>query len=119
MPSISRGTCYSMFVYDIAFAIDLNQAEHWISATRESIKPQRRTPRYFEYTPAPLRVVQSTQSIRINDFSSTDAQVQLVLYDFGAVSVTYRVPLNGDIQNLLRLSQDLYENEGLLGDSRD
>src|SRR5215813_3297969 len=100
MPSISRGTCCSMFVYDIAFAIDLNQAEHRISsATREALKHQRRTPRYFEYTPAPLRVTQSSESIHINDFFSTDALIEVVLYDFGAISVTYRVRLNGNIAN--------------------
>ena len=108
-----------MFVYDIAFAIDLDQAEHRMrSATREGIKHQRRTPRYFEYTPAPLRVTQSSESIRINVFFKSDTLIELVLYDFGAVSVTYRVVLNGDMANLLPLSEDLYENERLLADSR-
>jgi hypothetical protein len=32
MLSIARGTCYSIFVYDIAFAIDLNEAERRISS---------------------------------------------------------------------------------------
>src|SRR5881396_3210125 len=32
MPSITRGTCYCIFVYDIAFSIDLNEAERRISS---------------------------------------------------------------------------------------
>jgi hypothetical protein len=108
-----------MFVYDIAFAINLDEAERRISsATRETIKHQRRAPKYFEYRPAPLRVTQNTESVSIDQTFSTDAQIELVLYDFGAVSVIYRIVTAGDISNLLSLSEGLYENERLLADSR-
>ena len=44
---VARGTCHCIFVYDIAFAIDLTQAERQIkSAVRETIKHKRRAPRY-------------------------------------------------------------------------
>jgi hypothetical protein len=119
MLSIDRGACHSIFVYDIAFAIDLNQAERLItSAIRDSIKHKRRAPQYFEYTPAPLRITQSIEPVRIDETFVTDPQVQLVVYDFGAVSVLYRVPLSGDSSHLLSLSEGLYENEALLSDSR-
>src|SRR5438093_8378791 len=106
-PSVRSGTCHSIFVYDAAFSIDLNEAERRITSfkQREKIRHKRRAPKYFEYSPAPLKV-------------SQEPGVELVLYDFGAVSVIYRMPLGGDFASLLSLSEELYENERLLGESR-
>jgi len=119
MPSITRGTCYCIFVYDIAFSIDLNEAERRISsAKRETIKHKRRAPQYFEYQPAPLGISQAAESVRIVESFVTDTQVELVVYDFGGVTVIYRVPLTGDSSRLLALSEGLYENDQLLADSR-
>jgi len=119
MPSITRGTCYCIFVYDIAFSIDLNEAERRISsAKRETIRHKRRAPKYFEYQPAPLGISQAAESVRIVESFATDTQVELVVYDFGGVTVIYRVPLTGDSSRLLALSEGLYENDQLLADSR-
>ena len=116
---MERGACHSIFVYDIALAIDLNHAERLItSAIRDSIKHKRRAPQYFEYTPAPLRMTQTVEPVRINETFATEPQVQVVVYDFGAVSVQYRIPLSGDASKLLSLSEGLYENQALLSDSR-
>src|SRR5215467_15744880 len=119
MMRVERGACHSIFVHDIAFAIDLNQAERLIqSGIRDSIKHKRRAPQYFEYTPAPLRITQGIQPVQIAEGFATEPQVQLVIYDFGAVSVLYRIPLFGDTTRLLSLSEGLYENQALLSDSR-
>jgi len=42
----------------------------------------------------------------------------LIVYDFGAVSVVYRITVSGDSSDLLALSEALYENQPLLDDSR-
>src|SRR6478609_11479477 len=119
MPSIARGTCHSIFVYDIGFSIDLKEAERRItSAKRETIKHKRRAPQYFEYRPAPIGISQLSPPVRIDERFATEPQVDLVVYDFGAVSVIYRIPLSGDSSSLLVLSEGLYENRQLLDDSR-
>ncbi len=102
---VAKGTCHSIFVYDIAFSIDLKEAERRITSNtqREQIKHKRRAPKYFEYTPAPLRITQEA--------------VEIVLYDFGGASVIYQKPLGKD-SDLLSLSESLYENATLLADSR-
>jgi hypothetical protein len=117
--SIAKGTCYLLFAYDIARAIDLDEAEHHIVATkqREALKHKRRAPKYFEYHPAPLRVTQDADPIAIGGYRS-GANVDLVLYDFGAVSVIYTIALTGPFSGLLTLSNDLYEAVHLLADSR-
>jgi hypothetical protein len=118
--SVSQGFCHSIFVYDVAFAIDLEQAERRItSATqRETIRHTRKAPSYFEYRPAPLRIAQEEAALRIAAGLATHAQVQLVVHDFGAVSVIYRIPLGAEFADLLELSELLYENDQLLSDSR-
>src|SRR5262245_9491307 len=120
MLRVAQGVCHSIFVYDIAFSIDLNEAERRITSftQRETIKHKRRAPRYFEYHPAPLRISQTTGPIGVIDRVQTNPQVEIVLYDFGAVSVIYRLPLGGEVSDLLSLSEALYENEQLLKDSR-
>jgi hypothetical protein len=119
MLSIARGTCHVIFVYDIAFAIDLNEAERRISsATRETLKHKRRAPQYFEYSPPPLRIAQGAERVAIDATFATDPQVELVVYDFGAVTVIYRIDLSRDGSRLLNLSEEVYENKQLLADSR-
>jgi hypothetical protein len=117
--SIAMGTCYLLFAYDIARAIDLDEAERHVVAMkqREALKHRRRAPKYFEYRPPPLRVTQDADPIAIGHYCS-GASVDLVLYDFGAVCVVYAIPLTGPFSGLLTLSDDLYEAVDLLADSR-
>jgi len=119
MPEITRGTCHVLFAYDIAFSIDLDAAERQIKdiKQRESIKHRRRAPKYFQYQPAPLRVTQGVQSLSIGNFMTNNA-VDVVLYDFGGVSVLYSIPFSGSLSDLLPLSEALYDNLLLLNDSR-
>jgi len=118
-PTIQAGCCYVIFAYDVGLAIELDRAEREIQDTkvRASIRHRRRAPRHFEYRPAPVRVTIATEPVVLGEFIS-DANVDFVLYDFGAVSVTYTIPLSGPFSGLLRLSDDLYDNQVLLDDSR-
>lgn len=116
---IERGNCHVVFAHDMALSIDLNQAERLITATtaRQTIRHKRRAPQYFEYDPPPLRVTQDIEPVTLGPFRTT-ALVDIIIYDFGAVSVTYCIPLHGPLSDLLPLSNDLYANEALLADSR-
>jgi hypothetical protein len=119
MPDIVRGTCHAILAYDIAFSVDLNEAERRIKDVkqRETIKHKRRAPQYFQYQPPPLRVTQEVESLSIGNFQ-TDPGVDVILYDFGGASVVYNIPLAGPLSSLLGLSHDLYENPILLEDSQ-
>jgi hypothetical protein len=118
MLEVTRGRCHALFAYDAAFSIDLNEAERRITAVkqRETIKHRRRAPKYFQYQPPPLRVSQTTEKIHIGAFQ-TNGVVDLVMYDFGAVSVNYAIPMQGPLSDVLTLSNNLYENAVLLEDS--
>src|SRR5581483_11228485 len=119
IPAISEGVCHNIFVYDVAFSIDLVEAERKVKSVtqRETLPHKRRTPSYFEYQPAPLRIDQDRVEIQIGD-RIAHGRIELVVYDFGAVSVIYRTPLTGPFSDLLLLSEQLYENDHLLRDSR-
>ena len=117
--NVSSGTCYVLFTYDIGLSINLNEAERHITAIkqRSRIRHKRRAPQYFDYRPAPLRVTQGVEPLTLGEFRSATS-VDLVVYDFGAVSVIYSIPLADPSLRLLNLSQELYENVLLLADSR-
>ena len=118
-PAVQEGVCYALFAYDAGLAINLDESERRITALtqRAAIRHKRRAPRYFEYRPAPLRVTQEREPRAVGAFRTTPS-VEAVLYDFGAVSVTYQVPLAGPLAHLITLAEELYESDVLHADSR-
>jgi hypothetical protein len=112
-----------MFAYDLGFAIDLNSAQRMLAqldtseTQRETLRHSRRAPKYFEYQPAPIRLTRTATPVTIGRFT-TAPTVDAILYDFGAVSITFSIPLTGPIRDLLPLSDALYENAALLVESR-
>ena len=117
---INRGTCYAVFAYDIGWAIDLEDVNRRITAdrNRSRLRHQTRAPQYFEYRPAPLRLIQEGGSLAIGQYRSSPT-VEVMVYDFGAVTITYRFTLDGPFEGLLELSESLYANEPLLTESRE
>ena len=119
VPEIGKGVCYALFAYEVGLSIDLDECERRITALTEraTLRHKRRAPRYFEYRPAPLRVIQAGEPIAVGA-QRTAGSVEILLFDFGAVSVTYAIPFTGPLPGLLGLSDALYDHPGLLGDSR-
>ncbi|HZS11504.1 MAG TPA: hypothetical protein VFA38_04585, partial [Nitrospirales bacterium] len=113
------GACIAMFAYDVGLSIDLNKAEANLPSMtqRGRLRHRHRAPDYFEYRPAPVRVIQDLDPFKIGGAFAA-ARMELVLFDFGAVSVAYTIPLHGPFDDALELSQVLYDNVPLLEDSR-
>jgi hypothetical protein len=118
-PIIQNGLAYVLFAYDAARSIELDQAERRTQETtkRETLKHKRKAPSYFEYQPPPLRIMHEIDPVHLGRYR-VDSSVDLLVYDFGAVAVIYRIPIHGSIENLLELSEELYDNDFLLTDSR-
>ena len=108
-----------MFAYDAARAINLDVADRRIQETTErpTITHKRRTPSYFEFQPPPLRVSRDAEPFKIGKFV-TRQSLDVMVYDFGAVAVSYALPTGEAFEDLLGLSEELYDNEVLLADSR-
>lgn len=116
---VTKGTCYALFAYDIGLSINLEEADRRITAGTERgrLRHKARAPQHFEYRPAPLRLIQEGGTLTVSLYQSSPT-VEVMVYDFGAVTITYRFPLDGPFDNLLELSESLYENEQLLAESR-
>jgi hypothetical protein len=116
---IQNGTCFVSFAYDAARSINLELAERRVheATQRQTMPHKRRAPSYFEYQPPPLRVSQDTEPVQLSRFAAR-ASVDLLVYDFGAVTATYSFPIDGPFADLLELNEALYDNEMLLSDSR-
>jgi hypothetical protein len=117
--AIREGVCFALFAYEVGLSIDLDRAAERITALKEraTIRHKRRAPSYFEYRPAPLRVIQAADGTPVGPFTTAPG-VDLLLYDFGAVSVSYTIPFQGALGDLLALSEALYDNSQLLADAR-
>lgn len=117
---IERGVCHALFAHDVGHAIDLEAAERVLAAAaeRQRVKEKRRAPAYFEYQPAPVRVAGDAPPLPVFPGLETLPGCEFTLYDFGAISVAYAVPLAGPLTNLPRVSYALYGNDALRDDAR-
>jgi hypothetical protein len=117
--TINKGTCYAVFAYDIGWSINLPEVNRRITADTERgrFRHKTRAPQYFEYRPAPLRLMQEGESLAVGQYRSSPT-VEVMVYDFGAVTITYRFTLDGPFEGLVELSESLYENQPLLTESR-
>lgn len=117
--TVDKATCYAIYAYDIGSSVDLDRLRRLLSAGLKdsSLRHNRRAPKYFDYRPAPLVISQDVQPPPLVGFAATRG-VDVQIYDFGAVSVTYRIPVAGALDSLRELSCLLSEENPLLADSR-
>lgn len=116
---LEGGTCHAMFAYDIGFSVDLDEVQRRLSAVtqRKSISRNRRLPSYFDFDPPPVHVAQMGEPVGVAGLE-TENTISALIFDFGAVSVTYRIPLGGALDRLLTLGESLWDNQALLAASR-
>jgi hypothetical protein len=119
--SIDRGECHAFYAYDVAHSIALDALRLRVAELGELQPPPHRPARggapRIEVEPTPLRLVQHASAIAVGAYR-TQESVDVELYDFGAVSIGYTIPLTGLTSGLLDLSCALVENAALLADSR-
>jgi hypothetical protein len=113
-----RGSCILLYAYDIGQNIDLECAAGLIRETTqpEKLKHRVHAPRYFQFQPAPLRVSQESVSQTVERWR-TQASVELVIYDFGAVSVSYEIPFAGPLEEWIELGCALQDSDALAADA--
>jgi hypothetical protein len=110
-----------MFAFEVGMSINLDRAAAGLKqeqgVERTKFRRNRRSPKYFDYDPPPLRLLQHGQQINVGKFF-TKPQAELTLFDFGAVSVMYAVDIAGPFGHLVELGEVLYDNAFLLHDAR-
>src|ERR1043166_7854422 len=116
---IRRGACHPLFVFEVGFAIDLERAADRLPAgvERPVLRHRERASTPFEYRPAPLRLAQDLRDAAVPAFP-LGPTVEIILYDFGAVSLSYTIPLGHSPDDVPALSVALRGHEPLLADAR-
>jgi len=113
------GTCRFMFAYDMGFQVDLERARQLLSdaAPYQIVRGRRPSPGWFGYQPVPLRLMVDVGAVGLGGYD-TDATVEMIVYDFGAILITYSIPFEGDTGDLPGLALLLYDNAKLQEHSR-
>lgn len=115
---VEMAEIHPIFVFEVAQAIDLDQTERSLTGTeRPSFRHRGRATSLFQYRPAPLRITQEGARMTVGRWQ-TDAVVDLMLYDFGAASVAYHFPVEGNLETLREASVSLRQDTQLREDAR-
>jgi hypothetical protein len=107
------------YALDIGFSVDLRHAAGLIQEVRQGgpFRGGARAPAYLNLQPLPVHYTESMEPIRGQTFA-TEGQLTITVYDFGAVSMDYRIPFAGPLEQLVALSTELYDNEQFPVDAR-
>jgi len=112
-----RGTCRVLFAYDVGVAIDLEAAAGRLPSLPDRVKLKHRG-RESPLAPGsvPLRLAQRADPVSVGRHV-TAPDLDVLLFDFGAMCVSYAVAFEDDVEHLPRLSTALYGNPELHADS--
>lgn len=105
-----QGVCHAVFAFDIAFSINLDEAERAIAAIsrRAEILKKKRAPQSIQPQDVPLSITEPTAPIEVAGCISAST-VDIVLYSFGAASVRFAFALHNTLEQLVGLSEALYD----------
>lgn len=122
MLQILQGQVIVLFAFDVGYEVSLEQVSSLLSSMPvQPLSGRKRTPNYFQYT-RPPQVLNWGKTDILNGFFDQPGEIQVKVFDFGAVSIAYRWPLTAykqelQIQDLPQLSQKLY-NQSLEADAK-
>jgi len=112
------GHCHALFAFEVGRETDLAKAAQRLSsgppakAFRRKHRPLARDDRA-----APLRATRPEEPEHVGEWATTPA-VDVAVYPFGVVCVTWRIPFDSTLESLIGLSSGLYSNRGLIERSR-
>ncbi|MBM3989922.1 MAG: hypothetical protein FJ298_02830 [Planctomycetes bacterium] len=101
----ARGECRALFAFDVAQSIDLAGAARAIHepSSEGKLGHTHPAPSYFQFKPPPLRIVQRCEPLPIARWT-TEATCEVVIFEFGAVLVSFAIALHGELADCVELS---------------
>jgi hypothetical protein len=111
---------HQIFVVELAHSIDLDTAERLTGGTsaRHAFRHRAQATSFLRLEPPPLKISQDRAPIALGRWS-TESTVDVVLYDFGAATVTYLLPVVGGLEELEAVSAALHRSDALRRDAQD
>ncbi len=116
---IHGATVRALFAYDIGLAIRLDACRAHVADVEadERIRHKGHAPQYFQFDPLPLRLVREIEPLAIGG-RRTSTTVEILLYDFGGVSVGYAIPFEGTSSEMIDLSCAMAGDESIESHAR-
>ncbi|MBK8180056.1 MAG: hypothetical protein IPK67_14475 [Planctomycetes bacterium] len=104
-PRLEKVLVHVIHAFDVGLSVDLERAKQSITDLTElaEIKHKGHAPSYFQFDPKPLRVTQRSAGLACGSAKSSP-EVDLVIYDFGGVSVLHELSFSGTLEELIALS---------------
>jgi hypothetical protein len=114
-----RGTCHVYQAVDLGFAVDLTRAEQILGRDQiqQHFKKPRRAPEAQQLQRHSLRVAQSGFPVEVGAFRS-EGPVEIVIWEFGAATISYSIPIDAALSDLVSLSDLLWDHAELLRDAK-
>jgi hypothetical protein len=111
---IQSGSALIHYAFDVGDEIHLDRIEKVAgeSPAASRLHVRRTTPPYVQYRRAPLQADLPPIPLDLGDHQ-VQAAVRLRIHDFGVVSVTFRIPVDGLLADLSTLAISLVENPRL------
>ena len=111
--TVVRGTLHCVVALDWGEEVDLERAAELMQSEAGHLPRRRRTPEAFAYRPAPLTFPLGTRLLPFSNLSEP-AQVEAVVFDFGAANVAFRVPFTLPMAELASVAASLADQRWLL-----
>jgi len=112
--TVERGVLSLYYCFDVGEEIELDKIEKIFGEApiASRLVYKRLTPAYMQYRKAPLLVELGSLELQTGK-SKLQAGCHAKLYDFGVITIIFRLPLQGSLQSLVSLSAELIGNERL------
>jgi len=102
---IHGATVRVLVAYDIGLSIRLDACRTHVGGLEadERIRHKGHAPQYFQFDPPPLRLVREIEPVEVGG-RRTNPAAEVLLYEFGGVSVGYSIPFDGTLEEMIELS---------------
>lgn len=111
--SVKSGTAHVFYAFDVGHSIHLDKADQLLTTEereRSRVRSEKRISKYFDFDPPPIRVTQAAPEFQLDSNFKTKDTIEAMLFDFGAISIGFKIPLSGNLRDIIHLSEKLYEN---------
>ena len=113
-----RGILHTFVAFDWGDEIDLERARQLVPAQTHALPRRKRTPTSFSYRPSPLNFGLEPVPLELAELGKVSASGRVTAFDFGAVSVSMRVPFELPAESLSRLAGSLADPGDLIQKAR-
>ena len=113
-----RGVLHVFVAFDWGDEVDLAHAGRLVPAELHVLPRTTRTPPSIRYTPAPLRFRLGPFALRLAGMDDIAVEADAIVFDFAAVAITLRVPLQTTRRQMTRLADWLADATSVVETAR-